>query len=113
MSASPLLAELRQAKNALEDAQIAHCGAVTAFSEAKQALLVAEAQIVCDGLEGKNEKERNARLRLALESEYVALAAAESALNEARCSVHVARLEWEFAYCRLNLPQQDCGLIAA
>ncbi len=92
-----LLSELSAAKNGLEDAQIAYCGAVTAHAEGKRGLELAEALKLCEGVEGKNEKERAARLRLELSTEYTALAEAEDALTEARCSLEVARLEWDLA----------------
>lgn len=97
---TPLLSQLATAKNGLEDAQIALCGAVTAHAEAKRALELAEALKLCEGVEGKNEKERAAKLRLELAPEHTALYEAEDALTEARCGLEVARLEWELArYC--------------
>lgn len=94
---APLLSQLAQAKNGLEDAQIAYCGAVTAHAEAKRALELAEAVKLGEGVEGRNERERSAKLRLELCSETVALAEAEDALTDARCSLEVAKLEWEHA----------------
>ena len=92
-----LLSQLTAAKNGLEDAQIAYCGAVTAHAEAKRTLELSEAVKLCEGVEGKNERERSANLRLELNTETVALAEAEDALTEARCALEVARLEWELA----------------
>lgn len=94
---APLLSQLATAKNALKDAQIAYCGAVTAHAEAKRTLEVAEAVKLCKGVDGKNERERSAKLRLELSAEYTALAEAEDALTEARCAYEVARLEWDLA----------------
>ena len=94
---APLLSQLTTAKNGLEDAQINLCGAVTAHAEAKRGLEQAEALKLCEGVDGKNEKERTAKLRLELSSEYAALAEAEDALTEARCAYEVARLEWDLA----------------
>lgn len=94
---APLLSQLTAAKNCLEDAQIAYCGAVTAHAEAKRTLEVAEAVKLCEGVEGKNEAQRDAKLRLELSGEYIALAEAEDALTEARCAFEVARLEWDLA----------------
>ena len=96
MSAA-LLLQLQRAKNALEDAHITLCGAVTAHAEAKRALDLAEATALCNGVEGKNEAQRAAALRLQLEGEYSALHAAEDALAEARCAYDLARLEWGLA----------------
>ncbi len=97
MIAASLLSQLQTAKNTLEDAQIAYCGAVTAHAEAKRALELAEAVALCEGVEGKNEKERAAKLRLELTAGYSGLHDAEDALTEARCALEVARLEWDLA----------------
>ncbi len=94
---APLLSQLAAAKNGLEDAQIALCGAVAAHAEAKRVLEHAEALKLCEGVEGKNERERSAKLRLELRVECAALAEAEDALTEARCAYEVARLEWDLA----------------
>ena len=98
----PLLSQLTAAKNGLEDAQITLCGAVTAHAEAKRALEVAEALKLCEGVEGKNERERMAKLRLELNAEYAVLAEAEDALTEARCAFEVARLDWELVRYQLR-----------
>ena len=97
-----LLSQLTTAKNGLEDAQIALCGAVTAHAEAKRTLDLSEAVKLCEGVEGRNEKERVAKLRLELRVECAALAEAEDALTEARCSLEVARLEWDLARYQLR-----------
>ena len=94
---APLLSQLTAAKNGLEDAQINLCGAVTAHAEAKRTLEHAEALKLCAGVDGKNERERTAKLRLELSAEYTALAEAEDALTEARCAFEGARLEWDLA----------------
>ena len=98
----PLLSQLQTAKNGLEDAQIALCGAVTAHAEAKRTLEHTEALKLCEGVDGKNERERAAKLRLELSSEYTALAEAEDALTEARCAFELARLEWDLARYQLR-----------
>lgn len=97
-----LLSQLATAKNGLEDAQITLCGAVTAHAEAKRTLEHAEALKLCEGVEGKNEKERAAKLRLELSEHYTALAEAEDALTEARCAFEVARLDWELVRYQLR-----------
>ena len=94
---APLLSQLTAAKNGLEDAQITLCGAVTAHAEAKRTLEQAEAVKLCEGVDGKNDKERTAKLRLELAIEYTALAEAEDTLTEARCGHELARLEWDLA----------------
>lgn len=96
----PLLSQLTTAKNGLEDAQITLCGAVTAHAEAKRILERAEAYLLCEGVEGKNDKERGAKLRLELTAAYYGLHEAEDALTEARCVHELARLEWDLARYR-------------
>ena len=98
---APLLSQLTQAKNGLEDAQITLCGAVTAHAEAKRTLELAEALKLSEGVKGRNEKERAANLRLALGADYILLARAEDALTEARCAYELARLEWDL--CRYQV----------
>jgi len=99
---APLLSQIATAKNGLEDAQINLCGAVTAHAEARRTLEHAEALKLCEGIDGKNEKERAAKLRLELIIEYTALAEAEDALTEARCTFEVVRLEWDLARYQLR-----------
>jgi hypothetical protein len=95
IAAPSLISQLERAKATLEDAQIALCGAVITHAEAKRALEYAEAAKLCEGVDGKNEGVRAAKLWLELEAEYTALA--EDALTDARCSWEVARMEWELA----------------
>lgn len=99
---TPLLSKLAAAKNGLEDAHITLCGAVTAHAEAKRELELAEAYKFNNGVDGKNEKERAAILRLELAPEHTALHEAEDALAEARCAYEVARLEWDLVRYELR-----------
>ncbi len=46
---APLISQLATAKNALEDAHITLCGAVTAHAEAKRSLELAEAVKLYEG----------------------------------------------------------------
>ena len=48
----------------------------------KRTLELAKAHKLCDGVEGKNEAQREAKLRLELETEYAVLAEAEHALSQ-------------------------------
>lgn len=102
MIAAPFLPQLKQAKNGLEDARIAYCGVSAAYTDAKRALELAEATRTLAGIDGKNEKERAARLRLELSDEYEALHEAEDALAGARCALDGARLEWDLAHYSLR-----------
>lgn len=110
---APLTSQLEQAKNCLEDAQIAFCGAVMAHAEAKRTFELAEAYKLCEGVEGKNEAQRAAKLRLELTAEYTALYEAEDALTEARCALEVARLEWDLARYKLRALESERVGIAA
>ena len=108
-----LLSQLRCAKNGLEDAQIAYCGAVTAHAETKRVHEHAEAVKLCEGVDGKSERERSAKLRLELNTETVALYEAEDALTEARCALEVARLEWDLARYQVRMLEVTVPLPAA
>ena len=110
---APLLSQLTQTKNGLEDAQINLCGTVAAHAEAKRTLELNEAHKLCEGVDGKNDKERTAKLRLELASEYTALAEAEDALTEARCAYELARLEWDLARYQLRALEVDKLALAA
>lgn len=100
---APLFTQFQKAKNTLEDAHITLCGAVTAHAEAKRALDLAEAVKLCEGVDGKNEAQRTAKLRLELSEYYAALHGAEDALTEARCAYEVARLEWDSVRYQLKM----------
>jgi hypothetical protein len=110
---APLLSQLERAKNGLEDAQIAYCGAVTAHAEARRALELAEAHKLCEGVEGKNERERAAKLMLDLAEEYRTQHEAEDALTEARCALEVAKLEWDLARYKLRALESSVLGVAA
>ena len=107
-----LLSQLTAAKNGLEDAQIILCGAVTAHAEAKRGLEQAEAVKLCEGVDGKNEKERSAKLRLELSAEVTAFAEAEDALTEARCAYEVARLEWDLCRYQVRVLETELAFAA-
>ncbi|MDQ3398790.1 MAG: hypothetical protein M3511_13675, partial [Deinococcota bacterium] len=81
----------------LQDAQASYAGAVVAHAEAKRALELARARLLCEGVDGKNAEAREAAMRLTLEHEHDALFQAEVALTEARCQLDCARIEWDTA----------------
>ncbi|MDQ3397548.1 MAG: hypothetical protein M3511_07215 [Deinococcota bacterium] len=92
-----LTGQLDTAALHLQNAQAEHAGAVVAQVEAKRALELARARLICQGVEGKNEAQREAVMRLELQTEHDALFQAEVALTEARCTLDRARLEWDLA----------------
>ncbi len=92
----PLTSQLQAAAFSLNDAQVSYAGAVVGHAEAKRDLELARAKLLCgDTVNGKNAEQREAQLRLTLETEHDALFAAEVALTEARCQLDCARLEWD------------------
>ena len=97
MAAPSLSLELETAAHNLNDAKVHHLGAVVAHAEAKRALELAQARMLCDGVEGKNTEQRQAVMRLELDELHTALAEAEDALGEARCAVECSQLEWDLA----------------
>lgn len=109
----PLLSQLKAAKNGLEDAHIALCGAVANHAFAKRALERHEARLICEGVDGKNEAQRAAKLRLELSDFYIDLHAAEDALTEARCALELARLEWDLGRYSVRVLETTVPLEAA
>ena len=102
MNAAPLspvvsLSRLNAAAHRLNDAQVGYLGASLAVGDAKKALEDARAVLLCEGVEGKNAEQREARIRLELQDLYYGLHQAESELSEARCELECARLEWDAA----------------
>ena len=97
MAAPSLSLELETAAHNLNDAKVHHLGVVVAHAEAKRALELAQAKMLCDGVEGKNTEQRNAVMRLELDELHTALGEAEDALAEARCSLECSQLEWDLA----------------
>ncbi len=89
---------LEDAAHNLNDAQVTYAGAVVGHGEAKRALELARAGLLCgDTVNGKNAEQREAQLRLKLGDEHDALFAAETTLTEARCTLECARLDWDLA----------------
>ena len=97
MAAPSLSLELETAAHNLNDAKVHHLGAVVAHAETKRALELAQARMLCDGVEGKNTEQRQAVMRLELDELHTALAEAEDALADARCSLECSQLEWDLA----------------
>ncbi len=91
-----LLSQLERAKNGLEDAQIALCSAARLTLKPSGGSS-AETLKLCEGVKSRNERERAARLRLELATEYTAMAEAEDALTEDSCSLNVAGLVWGYS----------------
>ena len=98
MIAAPSLSlQLETAAGHFNDAKVHHLGAVVAHAETKRALELAQARMLCHGVEGKNTEQRQAVMRLELDALHNALTTAEGALAEARCSLECAQLDWDLA----------------
>ena len=97
MAAPSLSLELETAAHNVIDTKAHYLGAVVAHAEARRALELAQARMLCDGVDGKNTEQRQAVMRLELSPLHDALAHAEDALAEARCSLECAQLEWDLA----------------
>lgn len=100
MSAASLLSRLEQTASTVVDAKAKLCGSLAEYTEAKRRLELEEARLTCQGIDGKNEAQRAAKLRLELEGLHQALHEAEDLLSEAKCQVEMAEVKWQLArYC--------------
>ncbi len=102
MSALPTLSrdltgKLETAALSLQDEQANYAGAVVEVAEAKRALEIARARRLTAGIDGRNEAQRDAMLRVELHGLYDEVHEAEQTLTEARCALERARLEWDLA----------------
>lgn len=73
---------------------------------------LAKASALVARVDGRNEKERAAKLRLELAAEYEAVHEAEDALSEARCAYKASKLEWDLVRYQLKALKSQ-GLQAA
>ena len=94
---------LGKAKNALISAQANYAEALNEHLDAKTALENDRADLLANGVEGRNADEREAKLRLALFDQYAHLAGCEAQLTEARRDLESARVEWDALRYRLRV----------
>ena len=73
------------------------------LAEVRFELDAEEATLIASGIEGKNEAERKANLRLKLESKYAELHGAELGAAQARRDVEVARIQLDGLRYQLRL----------
>lgn len=73
------------------------------LAEVRFELDTQEATLIASGIEGKNEAERKANLRLKLESKYAELHGAELGAAQARRDVEVARIQLDGLRYQLRL----------
>lgn len=79
------------------------------LAEAKLELDTEEARLVVGGVEGKNEAERKANLRVQLNGQHQALHVAESGAAQARRDLDVARVRLDSLRYQLRLLEVQAG----
>ena len=94
VSLSSLLNELEAGRDELVAAQAHYSEAATDTATAKANLEYRRAEIICQGLEGKNAEQREAALRLELSEEYAELAGLENELTRVRCRLEIAQVRF-------------------
>ncbi len=87
----------------LQGAHTHHTEALNALAEAKCSLEFKRAELLAQGIEGKNVEAREAALRLELFDEYAEVLGLEVSLNEARSELEQARLTWDCLRYKLRL----------
>ena len=91
VSLTSLLAELETAKDELIGTQAHYAEAVSDVATAKVNLEHRRAELICQGIDGKNAEQREAMLRLELSQEHTELAGLEQELVRVRCRLEVAQ----------------------
>ena len=104
-----LALEFEDAHASLLGAQHAYSESSEAVTEAKYALELAKAHLLDKGVEGKNTEQREAKLRLCLDSEYQALYDLEREQARAKLELDGARLAWDCLRYRLKAFEIACG----
>jgi hypothetical protein len=84
-----------RARDKLVDVQNRYKTAVNALLSARNDLETKRAELLVEGVEGKNAESRDAAIRVQLREEYELLERREAELNEARSELEIARLEWD------------------
>lgn len=89
--------------NRLQAAQMHHTGALNTLAEARCTLEFKRAELIVEGVEGKNAEARDAVLRLELFDEHAELIGLEVTLNEAKGELEHARTTWDCLRYKLRL----------
>lgn len=97
----------------LQTAHIHHTEALNALAEAKCSLEFKRAELLAQGIEGKNVEAREAALRLKLFDEHAELIGLEVDLNDARSELEHARLTWDCLRYKLRLLEVQKVLVGA
>ena len=91
------------ATDALTGATETYRAAGNAHAKAKEGLEQAQACLLRDGVEGKNDKERGAHMREALSEAYAEEHAKALELNDARAVLEVAQIRFDTLRYKLRL----------
>ena len=91
VSLSPLLCELEAAKDELMAAQAHYTEVGMDTATVKANLEYRRAELICQGIDGKNAEQREAALRLELSEVYAELIGFENELLRVRCRLEVAQ----------------------
>lgn len=97
----------------LQKAQAAYTDAANALAEVKCSVEFKRAELLAEGVEGKNAEAREATLRLKLFDEYTELLGLEVTLNDARKDLEQARITWDCLRHKLRLLEVQKALEGA
>jgi hypothetical protein len=92
MSAPLSLTDLDTAAAELMAAQAHYVEVATETATTKANLEYRRAELLCEGIDGKNAEQREATLRLTLSDEYAELSALENELTRVRCCLERAQV---------------------
>jgi hypothetical protein len=87
----------------LQEAQANYTDAANVLAETKCSLEFKRAELLEQGIEGKNAEAREATLRLKLFDEYTELLGLEVTLNEVKKELEQARITWDCLRYKLHL----------
>ena len=102
VSLSSLLAELEATKSDLMAAQAHYAEVATDTATARANLEFRRAELVCQGIDGKNAEQREAMLRLELSEAYAELAALENEVTRVRCRLDCAQVAFTTVRCKIR-----------
>lgn len=101
------LNDLKTATAQLKEAHVEVARQREALADAQHNLAYAERNHILDGLEGKNETERKARLAQLTQEQTTALEGAEYALRLAELNLKLADLDYKLAREALSLHRAE------
>ena len=87
----------------LQEAQASYTDAADALAELKCSVEFNRAELLAEGIGGKNAEAREAALKLKLFDEYTELLGLEVTLNEAKKDLEQTRITWDCLRYKLRL----------